>query len=259
MKAIGHILPCLLLAALALGGSDRRARAEATDPMSARLSAEKVGDAEPGLYNTIDGQSFNLSTYGDKFLLQSPDSPEIFVLTVEPVALGTKLLKYDTGATALRVSVWGGLTLYTAEAPNGVPATRQADPPATPHPAVSQPDLEAAFNDEASHFSYANNMNLHFAADADIAADPDSRAMAFDTLANTALGLERFAAAPPARQALTHHIDTVRLEAGPKPGVSLQGRTLLVSFSPQEGLSGCASSHAVAHQLGKLLSVSTPE
>jgi len=46
-----------------------------------------------------------------------------FGVTSATSALAQK--KYDTGATALRVSVWGGLTLYTQDAPQGLPATYQ--------------------------------------------------------------------------------------------------------------------------------------
>ncbi len=83
--------------------------------------------------------------------------------------------------------------------------------------------------------------------------------MAFDALANTQAGIERFvAASPAARQALARRVNLVKLEKG-RPGMTLSGRTLVVRYAPAEGFLGRASSHAVAHQLGRLLSVSTAE
>ena len=37
------------------------------------------------------------------------------------------MLKYDTGEVALQVAGWGGLTLYTANEPGGIPAERADD------------------------------------------------------------------------------------------------------------------------------------
>jgi hypothetical protein len=236
------------------------AQAQANDPMLAKLSAEKAGTLEPGEYSAGEGRDFSLTPYRGKYLLRFADSAESFVLTADPGSLGAKLLKYDTGAAALSVSVWGGLTLYDAAAPNGVPATRRGDA-VTPSPsALSAADFKAALEDEASHFAYAGNVTLRFAIDAALLADADTRALAFDVLANTQAGLERFLAASPAAQkALARRVATVRLEKAGKAGLALNGRTLAVHFAPAEGFLGRPSSHAFAHQLGKLLSVNTAE
>jgi hypothetical protein len=235
------------------------ARAQANDPMLAKLSAEKAGTLEPGEYSAGEGRDFSLTPYRGKYLLRFADSAESFVLTADPGSLGAKLLKYDTGAAALSVSVWGGVTLYVSEAPGGLPATRQGEAPPPVPASISAADLKGALADEGSHFSYADNLGLRFTTDAASLGDADSRAMAFDALANTQAGLERFVAAGAgARQALARRVSSVKLEKG-KPGMSLAGRTLVVRYAPADGFLGRPSSHAVAHQLGKLLSVSTPE
>jgi hypothetical protein len=230
------------------------------DPMAERLSAERVSDIAAGAYATDAGRQFALAPYGEKYLLRFTDSPENFVMTVDRGSLGAKMLEYDTGATALRVSVWGGLTLYTSDAPNGVPATHQGDaslPNLTP---VSAADLGAALRDEASHLSYLQNIALNFAADPEVMkSDGDTRAVAFDTLSNTGMGIERFLREPDAKKALVRRISTVRVTEGAKPTVIISGRSLMVSFVRGEGYDGRASSHAIAHALGKLLQVSTQE
>jgi len=235
------------------------ANAQPTDPITARLSAEKAGILEPGLYSAGEGREFSLTAYRGKYLLRFADGAENFVLTADPSSMGAKLLKYDTGAAALSVSVWGGVTLYAADAPGGLPATRQGEAVPPSPVAISAADLKEALDDEGSHFSYADNLGLRFSVDAATLGDGDSRAMAFDALANTQAGIERFvASSPAARQALNSRVTLVRLEKG-KPGMTLTARTLVVRYAPADGFLGHASSHAVAHQLGKLLSVSTAE
>ena len=97
-----RIASLALAAGLGLAGA-----AWGQDPMTARLSAERVGDIAAGEYVTDTsspggGRQFSLEPYGDKYLLRFTDTPERFVLSVDRGVLGSKLLKYDTGATAMR-------------------------------------------------------------------------------------------------------------------------------------------------------------
>jgi hypothetical protein len=47
----------------------------------------------------------------------------------------------------------------------------------------------------------------------------------------------------------------VKIVQGGKPGVSVAGKTLVVSYAPSAGAAGRASSREVALQLGKMLQV----
>lgn len=230
--------------------------------MASRLAAERMGAIQPGLYSAGDGGSFILTAYGaGKCLLRFTGRSETFVLSVERGSLGAKLLKYDTGTTALRVSVWGGLTLYTQNAPQGLPATYQGTAPQPPVLAISAAELQAAFNDEASHLSYVLNITLKFSADPSVmVADPETRGRAFDALVNAGVGIERFlASTPSARQTLTKRVNSVKVAEGGKPTVALLGQTLVVSFVPGEGHEGHASSLAIQQELGKLFAGTPPD
>ena len=92
------------------------------------------------------------------YLLRFAGRAENFVLKMDRGSLGAKMLKYDTGTTAIRVSVWGGMTLYTQDAPQGVPATYQGAAPAPDTLSVSADELQTAFGDEASHLTYVQNI-----------------------------------------------------------------------------------------------------
>jgi hypothetical protein len=257
LAAVRTIVAALLSAVLMLSMAAAPVTAEMAAPapggMSARLSAEKVGDVEPGNYSAGDNLTFTLEPYGDKYLLRFADAPEDYVLSVERVILGGRILRYDTGVIALRVSVWGGLTLYTSDAPGGLPATRLGDNPGDPRPPVNREDLVAALADEESHLAYTQQLHLRFTADpAALSGDPG---LAFDALVSAAAGIEKLIATPGGRIALTRKFDTVRLVPGDKPGVLVSGKVLVVTFAPGAGAAGRASSREVALQLGKMLQI----
>jgi len=227
--------------------------------MASRLAAERVSAVQPGVYSAGDHVSFTLEPYGaGKYLLRFSDNPENFVLTMERGSLGAKALKYDTGTTAIRVSVWGGMTLYTQDAPQGLPATFQSEAPAPTSLAISANELNTAFGDEANHLVYVDNIALKFSADpAILSADAETRGRAFAALTNAATGIERFLAAQPAaRQILTRRINSVKVAEGGKPTVAISGQTLIVSFVPGEGHEGHASSLAIQQELSKLFAAS---
>jgi hypothetical protein len=252
----------LLLASAPLGWAQRDAGPGTPPGMASRLAAEHVGPVQTGLYSAGDSGTFTLEPYGAaKYLLRFSSSAEKFVLTMDRGSLGAKILKYDTGATALRVSVWGGLTLYTQDAPQGLPATYQGEAPPPANLVISAGELQTAFGDEAGHLTYSQNIALKFSADpAVMAADPETRGRAFDALVNAAMGIERFlAATPPARQVLVKRINSVKVAEGGKPTVTILGQTLLVSFVPGEGHEGHASSLAIEQELSKLLAVSAKD
>ena len=81
--------------------------------------------------------------------------------------MGGRILKYDTDTTAISVSGWGGITIYTDDKPGGLPAVRADDhDPAVPAP---QPatfrEVRNAASDESAHLEYARDVKVAFMAD----------------------------------------------------------------------------------------------
>lgn len=254
----------LLAAAPALGQPDPGpgiSPSMARSSMSSRLLAERPSAVQPGLYSAGENLTFTLAPYGARYLLRFSGASESFVLSVERGSLGAKLMKYDTGTTAVRVSVWGGMTIYTLDAPQGMPATYQGTAPATAPLAISANELNTAFADEARHLTYVQNIALKFSADpAVLGADGETRGRAFDALTNAATGIERYLAANPAmRSVLAKRINNVRVAEGGKPTITLSGQTLLVSFVPDEGHEGHASSLAIQQELARLFAASAKD
>jgi len=251
MKAMPRIATALLLFAWLAGA------ARAQDQMNSRLSQERIGDIDPGSYNA-GGITFTLDRYGDKFILRFGGDPEIYVLYADRASMGGRILKYDSGQTVVRVSGWGGLTLYPDSAPGGVPAERTGDTLPPSLGMISLSDMQNATEDEAEHLAYSRRVHLTFTADwSALAGDSRLRALCFDALENTARGIDRFAMSAPARAAFAKKIDQVRIALGTKPIMFLSGKTLNVTFNAQTGYAGRASSRGITRALGQLLSVNT--
>ena len=121
---------------------------------------------------------------------------------------------------------------------------------------VSIGEIQSAAADEAQHLSYTRRLNLSFTANWNaLSGDGGARVFALDTMENTARGLDRFAASPAGHDAFARRIDTVAFEPASRPTITVNGRTLVVTFNPGRGFVGRASSRAIARALGNLLSV----
>jgi hypothetical protein len=225
----------------------------AQDSLSERMSAARLGNVAPGAYLAADTVKFSLAQDGDNFLLRFDGDPEVFVLYTAHASLGGRELKYDSGETALQVAGWGGMTLYTDAAPNGLPAVRSGDavPPAPAN--VSLGDMQNAAGDEAEHLAYTRGLRLNFTADwGALAGNGAVRAFAFDTLENTVRGIDRFSITAFGREALAKRVAMVMVALGAKPTLGLDGKTLIVTFNPEHGYDGRASSRAIARALEKV-------
>jgi hypothetical protein len=222
----------------------------AQDSLSERLAGDRLADVQSGAYIAGDNVKFALTWDGANFLLRFDGNPEVFVLYGARASMGGRELKYDSGETALQIAGWGGMTLYTDGQPGGLPAVRNGDTVA-PSPAnVSLNDMQNAASDEAEHLTYMRGLHLSFTADwSALSANGAVRSFAFDTMENAVRGLDRFSNSLTAREALVRKIDTVMIAISGKPALTLNGRTLIVTFNPARGYEGRASSRAIARAL----------
>jgi hypothetical protein len=233
----------------------------ADESLSAKLESRRIGAIEPGTYQAGDDLIFTLAGWHGKYLLRSNGDPEVYVLYPSSTTMGGRILKYDTNATAISVSGWGGITIYTDANPGGLPASRvdNHDPAIpVPQPASFQ-DLRRAAMDETAHLAYVRDVNVTFAADWNrLAQRPGSWAQAFEALENTARGIEEFTATPRGRNSVTRSLRAVRLQDGLRPAIAISGRTLLVTFDASKEYAGRPSSRAIHHALGHMLGQKRP-
>lgn len=247
--------PRLALAgACFLIGTSFACAGDSDSSLQARLSSDRLGHVETGTYQAGEKTGFELGTAGPAYLLRCNGSPEVFVLTPESAPMGGRILRYDSGETALQVSGWGGITFYTDSNPEGLPAVRTGVVPTFAPPAVSAEDIRAAADDLADAIQRTRRMNLVFAIDWSSVPDTSvARARALDAIENIARGVERLGRSLHSRQILSHRISEILLARGGTPAVKLSGKILLITFNPETGYEGRASSRAIASALGTLL------
>ncbi|MGB8603266.1 MAG: DUF4908 domain-containing protein [Rhizomicrobium sp.] len=222
--------------------------------MNDRLSQQHFGTISSGDFVAGDSVHFQLARYHGEYLMRVAGDPETYVLYADYGPLGGRVLRYDSGATAIQVAGWGAMTLYTDNKPDGLPAMRTGDAQGIAPPNVSFAQLMGAADDEASHIAYVSGVRISFNADWNAyAGDANWRSLVYDTLENTARGIIRLAANPAARAAFAQRVSAVRLQPSHKPTIQLSGRTLIVTFNPQQAFMGRASSRAIAFAMGKLL------
>jgi hypothetical protein len=238
------------------------APAFADESLSAKLESRRLGAIDPGTYQAGDNVIFSLARWNDKYLLRFNGDPEIYVLYPASTTMGGRILKYDTSATAISVSGWGGITVYTDAKPDGLPAVRADDhDPMVPKPQpVKFQELRHAASDESAHLSYVRNVNVAFTADWDrLSQHPGSWAQAFEVIENAGRGIEKFTAKPRNRERLIRHLQTVRFQDGMRPAIAINGKTLLVTFDASKAYAGRPSSRAIEHALGHMLGQKRPQ
>lgn len=229
-------------------------RAPAEESFLQRLFSDRPGRIDDGSYLAGDRVAFSLDQSGTNYLLRFENSPEIFVLSPDNAAMGGKVLRYDSGETAVQVSSWGGVTLYTDSEPSGLPAARTGDS-SIPEPAsTSIAELENAAEDDSAQLARERHLDVAFSADwSGLEGNASARALALDALDNVARALERFCRGTPRHNALARRVRTVTLMIAGRPTVTLNGKTMTVTFDPAQGYEGRASSRAITRALESLL------
>ena len=228
----------------------------AAESLSAKLESRRVGTIEPGTYQAGENVIFTLARWNDKYLLRFNGDPETYVLYPSSTTMGGRILKYDTTATAISVSGWGGITIYTDAKPGGLPAVRadEHDPAIpVPQPATFS-ELQRAAEDESAHLAYVRDVKVAFIADWDrLSQHPNSWAQAFEAMENAGRGIEQFTANARNRQVVMRHLQAVRFQDGMRPAIAITGKTLLVTFDASKNFAGRPSSRAIEHALGHML------
>ena len=199
-----------------------------------------------------------VSETGDAFVLdrgapQPPmkfeNSSEVWVLFAQPAPRGDTIYKNELGEPMLRASKLGGMTLFTSERPAGDAAALTGKASSIqPPPFMSVNALFQRLLQASVRASRAAQHGVSFEAigDATGASDdatPGTSVLVADTATVTAEALERMARN--GDRALLSRVVRVLLVRGPKPGASLKGGDLTVTYTPDKGLAGRPSSKRI--------------
>ena len=130
-----------------------------------------IGALQPlprdGTYVANDRLTFVVDRRGDSVRLRFDGGDEVFYLSSEAAPMGGRVLKYDTGAVALKVAGWGAVTLYTAADKNGLPAEFSDMPQNVDLPSIGEKDVKPFAAKLAQELSSREDFALGFAADWD--------------------------------------------------------------------------------------------
>jgi len=203
-----------------------------------------------GRYLAADRLRFMIDHDEDQIRLRFIGSDEVFYLSSEPAPLGGRVLKYDSGDVALQVAGWGGVTLYTAEEKEGIPAERADDADDFDPKPVAAKDLKAFAAKLAQSIVADLDFAVGFAADWDrlaLASAEKARALAVDSMRNAAYAVALVAKSP--KRGIADKFHLVRVVEAAQPGLKLQEGTLTVAYAPQLGPQGRPSSLAIARVL----------
>lgn len=201
-----------------------------------------------GLYDAGD-MMFMVSHLAGQVRLRFVGSDEIFYLTSEPASMGGRVLKYDSGEVALQVTGWGGVTLYTEDARNGIPADRSEDVANFDPKPMAAKDFMPFVSKLAQDLAAHDDLAVGFAADWDVLQKSDKeRALACDAMRNAAAGIQR-AVKLTRRGAIADGLHIVKVAPASKSGVVVKGGVVIVSYTTQGGPSARPSSRAIARAL----------
>jgi hypothetical protein len=241
-----RVFAALGLALLVGAGFD--AAAQQAPPARLPLAAA-TSLPRDGTYVANDNLTFVVDHRDGQARLRFSGSDEVFYLSNEAAPLAGRVLKYDTGAVALQVAGWGGVTLYTAAAKSGVPAeysdvVQNVDPPP-----VAAKDIRAFAGKLAEELSARDDFAIGFVAGWDDLAQSDGlRALACDAMRNATYALLELAKT--AKRALvSDRLHIVKVADGEKPGATVQRGILTVTYARQGGPSARPSSLAIVRVL----------
>jgi hypothetical protein len=122
-------------------------------------------------------------------------------------------------------------------------------------PEASLSEIREIAAEDTSQLGALGHLAVSFSVDlATLANTGQARATALDAMENVARGIERFCRSAHRHDVFAKRITSVTLAMAGRPTVTLEDKTLFVTFNPDLGYDGRASSRSIAFALGMLLS-----
>lgn len=199
-------------------------------------------------YRLDVGETFVLDRVGrDEALLKFEGGSEVWALKGVAGAHGDMIFKNDVGEPMMRATRFGGVTLFTTDAPQGLPAALEGGAlalrPATP---IGPEALLSSLARASLRASRSAGRAVLFDAPE---VTPRSDWLFADAAQVAAEAFARTAAA--GRRALAARFSTVRIVSGRPPAVAAQGPVVRITVDADRGLAGRPSSRRIALALGR--------
>lgn len=210
------------------------------------IIAPMPSSPEEGRYLAGEDVEFWIDAQGDEVRLRFADNEEVFYLSSEPSTLGGRVLKYDTGDVALAVSGWGGLTLYTDEVPNGIPAELMGEAPNLDPRPVTARETQVFAAELARRLDADLNLEVGFAANWDrISRGNRVRTLATDVMRNASYALANLSVNPELKTQTASTVRVIRIVPADAPAVKVENDVVTISFDANGDASDRPSSRAI--------------
>jgi hypothetical protein len=239
----------LLAFALAVIGGTADAQSSLRDAFRGNRGEVRKAPAPPiARYVAETGDAFILDRAAPQPLMKFENSSEVWVLSPQPAPRGDTIYKNEMGEPVLRASKLGGMTLFTRERPGGDAAALMGKASSIqPPPFISVNVLFQRLVQASARASRAAQHRIAFETVDD--ATPGTSVLVADTATVTAEAFERMAR--DGDRSLLVRVTRVLLAEGHKPGASLRGGDLTVTYAPGKGLSGRPSSKRIIKIVNK--------
>jgi hypothetical protein len=213
--------------------------------------AHPAGPPASARYQVEAGGSFILDTEpGKPAFLKFEGSPEIWALRATPGPRGDVIYKNDMDEPVLRATRLGGVTLFTPDQPEGLPAAMigQAAPPRMP----MDMGLEVLFNifvEASSRASRAAQHLVVFEGPEDL--NPSTAPVFADAAIIVSQAFARVSGQGKTSRLLLARFAKVEFSAGRGPGAATKGEVVRITVCPDQGIAGRPSSQRIATILSR--------
>jgi Domain of unknown function (DUF4908) len=197
-------------------------------------------------YEMDSGGGFVLDRSSAHPLIRFDDDPEVWSLTVSRGPRGDLIYWNDLRQPLLRVTKFGGVTLYTARRPEGSAASMSGPAQPIRLRSVGVLGLTRVLFEASARSTHAAQHLIAFVAPN---ADPGNDGLIADAALVTSEAMAGLAGRPEGR-VLMARVTRVLLHTGREPAAWTRDGVLIVSITPADGLAGRPSSLRIQQALG---------
>ena len=199
-----------------------------------------------GRFTSQGGPAFVLDQSSGRTLLRYEGSNEIWSLRPTAGLRGDIYYRNDVGEVVLRATRLGGLTLYTASSPGGLPCALDRAAQALEMPSHDIRFLLRHFMRESARAGQAIDRDFEISARG---VEPDASDIFGDAATVAVDGVVRLSQSATGRERQTN-LRTMLIVMGSAAGARRDGTTLIITVNPRLGPAGRPSSARVMRALG---------
>jgi hypothetical protein len=228
-------------------------------PVLAQASAQERGNAQaeqsrslrgrsgatrtlppPGRYVADSGEAFTLDRSGNRPLLRFDRRDETWVLRPTAAPRGDVIYRNDAGQQVMRVTPDGGVTVYTARAPGGSPASFEGPGQSLSPPTLGPAQLFQLMTRRSAMLSQAMGRLIEINVD----TGAEAEGLTVEALILSTDAVLRIARSPTGRSSLNQLRRIVIIE-GAAASVTYARGDLRIVVAPSQGVAGRPSSARV--------------